>query len=84
VKVQVQIGLGALQKTPNYQVVLEYLLLPLYLFPEEHLEVTYLVIVPKLNLLILAWRIEVGLGREHVQVQTPVAAVDAILMFPLI
>jgi len=81
VKVQVQIGLGALQKTLNYQVVLEYLLLPQYLFPEEHLEVTYLVIIPKLN--IPVWRKGVGLGREHVQVLNPVAAVGIILMFPL-
>ena len=66
-----QIGLGALQKTPNYLVVLEYLPLPQYLFPEEHLEVTYLLIIPK------------RLGREHVQVQNPVAAVGTIQMFPL-
>jgi len=79
----VLIGLGALQKTPNYQVVLEFLPLPQYLFPEEHLEVTYLIIIPKLNLLIPVWRRGVGLGRGHVQVQIPVAAVGMIQMFPL-
>jgi hypothetical protein len=84
VRVQVQIGLGVLQKTPNYLVVLEYLPLPQYLFPEEHLEVTYPVIIPKLNHLIPVWRIGVGLGREHVQVLIPpVAAVGTIQMFPL-
>ena len=79
-----QIGLGVLQKTPNYLVVLEYLPLPQYLFPEEHLEVTYPVIIPKLNHPILVWRIGVGLGREHVQVLIhPVAAVGTIPMFPI-
>ena len=83
-RVQVLIGLGVLPKPPNYLVVLEYLPLPLYLFPEEHLEVTYLIITPKLNLLIPVWKIEVGLGREHDQVLTPpVAAVGTIQMFPL-
>ena len=53
------------------------------LVPEEHLEVTYLIIIPKLNLLVPVWRRGVGLGREHVQVQTPVAAVGTIQNVPI-
>ena len=62
----------------------EFLLLPQQMFLEEHLEVPNLVIAPKLNLLVLAWRIEVGVGREHSPVLAPVAVVPIVQATPLI
>ena len=66
-----QIGLGVLQKAPNYLVVLEYLPLPQYLFPRRASGSNLSRNNPQAESSDTSMEDRVGLGREHVQGPDP-------------